>query len=683
MAQSESPAHRKPRFRERKASAAEAAGPRKVAVRTGYPPPPAAVAVPRVLPSVRSLTLPHLTVEQGLYTGLVAVGFALRIWDVGSRAMHGDEAIHAWFSWHLYNGTGYQYDPVYHGPLQFIITAALFFLFGVSTTTARLMAVLFGVGLVFLPYLLRHHMGRAAALIASAYLAFSPAFVYVSRLERDDIFTCAFSLLLAISLFRFVRTRQERWVYIGAASAALSLSAMENTYITYFVFGSYTAIVLLSEYLSGRNAGRSLERLWRATGTSDTIDLRVLLGTGAVLLLAFGLTVMTGLYLPVPLVLAVGIVALVSRQSLLGACDEGETPFLDAFRSVTPQQRLNAATIVLAILLLTFSTIGSNLRGIWDASQPLFNTGHACPGNSFFLNPCRKDIIGGLFYWLSQHQVHRGGQPWFYYTFLFGLYEQIAVLFGAGGIIWFLRRPSVFTTFLIYWAVLMFGIYSWAGEKFPWLMIHPLLPFLLLAAMAVAAILRARGLARSLLLAALALIGLLELHSMFEVNFVNGADPVEMMVYVQSSPDTPKVAQNILAVSNKVTNGNDLHVSIDANETWPFAWYLRDMPNVLYPGYTELTKPPYSTNPVIVVDEFDQPSLLPQLKGRYTGHLYRLRWWFPEDYKTLSWPAVARDAVNPGYWRVIGQWLIQRRPFGPKGAVRFYYYVKKGLVSPY
>jgi hypothetical protein len=214
-------------------------------------------------------------------------------------------------------------------------------------------------------------------------------------------------------------------------------------------------------------------------------------------------------------------------------------------------------------------------------------------------------------------------------------------------------------------------------------MIHPLLPFTLLAAMFIVEILKRAGVVRYIAVAALTILGILEIHSMYEVNFVNGADPVEMMVYVQSSPDTPKVAQDILNLSNKVTNGNDLKVTIDSEETWPFAWYLRGMPNVAYPGSPQLLDKPFSTNPVILVDEAHQPALAAKLGNKYTGHIYRLRWWFPEDYKTLTWSQVAHDAVNPGYWNVIGQWLVNRRPFGPKGAVLFYYYVKNGLASPF
>jgi uncharacterized protein (TIGR03663 family) len=627
--------------------------------------------------------VPRLTVEHALYGFVLVVAFGLRIWGVGARAMHGDEAVHAWLAWNLFTGTGYQYDPVYHGPLQFPVTAFFFFLFGVSNTSGRLMALFFGTALVALPYFFRREFGRTPALLAAAFIALSPAFVYDSRLERDDIFTSLFAMTLAIGIWGYLRTRRPRYIYLCAASIALSLCAMENTYITVFVFGSFVLIALASEWLLNTRLGERLTAFWRQSGEQNRLRPLVLPGVIVLLLAAFLLTVATGMYVPVPLVLGLLLVALVNRQTMLESAAGGGQRFLDALASISRTTWINALTIVVSLLFLFFSTFGSNLHGIWDGTQ-IINSGSACPGNSFPLNPCRKDIIGGLFYWLSQHKVARGGQPWFYYPLLYGLYEQIAVVFGVAGILWYLRRPTMFTAFLTYWAVLMFGIYSWAGEKFPWLTIHPLLPFLLLGAMFVVDMVRRPGIVRYIVLIVGALLAVIQIHNMYEVNFVNGADPVEMMVYVQSAPDTPAVASQILNLSNKVTTGNDLHVTIDADDTWPFAWYLRDMPNVAYPQYPSLVQQKaFYTNPVIIVDEAHQAALLPLLHGRYTGHEYILRWWFPEDYKTLTWNHFFQDAVNPGYWNVITQWMVDRRPFGPKGMIHFFLYVKRGIASPY
>jgi uncharacterized protein (TIGR03663 family) len=678
MAKPSSPPRRKPRFRERNALLPRPTTPRK-------PPAPAAVAAPPPPPrSTIRAALPRITVEQGLFAAVVLAGLILRLWDVGSRAMHGDEAVHAWFAWNLYTGKGLQYDPVYHGPLQFSLTAGFYFLFGVSEVTGRLLSVLCGAALVGTPYFLRQYMGRAGALVASVIIALSPAFVFVSRLERDDSILALGTLVLAVGLLGFLRTRKPRFLYLMGGAAALSLSAFEATYITLFIFGTFLIIVIGSELLTRSRFGPSMRELWQRTGQAQLPHYLVLPIVLAVLLAAFLLTVTTGLYPPVPFLLALLVTALVHRQTVLEAPESGDLAATGAVRSISGVVWLNTATIVVAILFLVYSTFGTNLNGIWDSAHTFFNNGNQCSYNSFPLNACRRDILGGLFYWLSQHSFARGGQPWFYYTMLFGLYEQLIVVFGIGGIIWTIRRPTLFRSFLTYWAVWSFGIYSWAGEKFPWLVIHPLLPFTLLSAMFIVELARQAKPVRVVTVAVVAALAVLELHSTYELNFVHGADVQDPMVYTTSTPDTPLVAQEILNISNKATNGNDLHLTIDSLDTWPFAWYLRDLPNAAYPGSSQVTQSAYISNPVQIIDEADQSLVASKLSGKYTFHEYGLRWaLYPETYKDLTWSSFFHEAVDPGYWSVVTRWLLDRRPMAATQTDHFYLYVKKGYVSPY
>ncbi len=130
-----------------------------------------------------------------------------------------------------------------------------------------------------------------------------------------------------------------------------------------------------------------------------------------------------------------------------------------------------------------------------------------------------RGILSGMFaslgYWIAQQGVARGGQPWFYYFLLLPLYEPLAVFFSvvAGvffsykGVRWLLRnreerieneephlgafnldRPvpfarfdALFPLFLGWWLVGALFIYSWAGEKMPWLMMHMARPAIFLA----------------------------------------------------------------------------------------------------------------------------------------------------------------------------------------------------------
>ncbi|MCC6905498.1 MAG: hypothetical protein IT326_06605, partial [Anaerolineae bacterium] len=126
-------------------------------------------------------------------------------------------------------------------------------------------------------------------------------------------------------------------------------------------------------------------------------------------------------------------------------------------------------------------------------------------------------VIGSLGYWLEQHDVHRGGQPWYYYiTVVLPLYEFLPLILtivagfiGAGlGFRWLIEpqapsapgdeeetpgspepsrgldldAPIAFPAlaFTAYWAIMNIIGYSIAGEKMPWLGTHLTLPMILL-----------------------------------------------------------------------------------------------------------------------------------------------------------------------------------------------------------
>ena len=60
------------------------------------------------------------------------------------KLFHHDEAIHAWFSYELLTKGAWVYDPSYHGPFLYYVTAGMFSLFGASDLVARLLPALFG-----------------------------------------------------------------------------------------------------------------------------------------------------------------------------------------------------------------------------------------------------------------------------------------------------------------------------------------------------------------------------------------------------------------------------------------------------------------------------------------------------------------------------------------------------------
>src|SRR5512136_1367737 len=119
--------------------------------------------------------------EKVIWLGIIALTLVTRLWDLGDRAMSHDESLHTYYSWKLFDGQGYQHDPMMHGPLLYHATALSYWLFGVSDLTARLFPVLAGVLLVLSPLLLRKWLGSAGALATGAMLLISPTVMYYSR----------------------------------------------------------------------------------------------------------------------------------------------------------------------------------------------------------------------------------------------------------------------------------------------------------------------------------------------------------------------------------------------------------------------------------------------------------------------------------------------------------------------
>ena len=273
-------------------------------------------------------------------------------------------------------------------------------------------------------------------------------------------------------------------------------------------------------------------------------------------------------------------------------------------------------------------------------------------------------IYTGLKYWLSQHGVRRGGESKvFYVVLLFGV-EWPALLLGAVGSVVALRRPTLLRVFLVWAFLLSLIVYSWAGEKFAWLILHPLLPLLLLAGVGMQAIWDSRrhwfgklGIAAAVV--AFAYAG----YASFLVNAKHRADPRELLVSTQSSEEVAKVADQVVAQAERADReGRPFSITVDAAEgaTFPWAWYFRDLST----GYIDLSKqgvPPDSD--AFILTQASHERLRPQL-GRYSIRQFPFRVWWVRDYDKLT-PASG--------WR----WLTKREPWNETGGMPEWLYTKR------
>lgn len=504
-----------------------------------------------------------ISLEQAAYLVIFLLAVISRLWGLGDRALHHDETLHAQFSWLVFHGKGYVHDPLLHGPFLYFFGALIYFLFSVSDTTARLGPALFGIALVMLPYLLRRELGRSAALLASVYILVSPAFMYIARFLRHDPYTILFELLALIGAVRYATTRRPLWLYVVALALAFMFVTMETFFLYMAIFAPLVALAFFWKvWRPGMAAlaalGIAVVALvfWlpgypeRPFPTSDTVNrvagpyicpsdqqpfppsnpMRVarpgpIFGWSPLATFdnnyalcvrhqpddnfrlyfiklgefAGHPAILTGLAL-VPATLAALWWAVWRRRDATGAtiweraCASGDAA-VAAFASLGQGRRLLiAGGLFFLVYTLFFTAFLTNTAGVITGTT------------------------GSLLYWLAQHEVERGGQPFHYYAVLLAIYEPLLILWGviglamAGVLGWrrLMRRdhntepstnghefntnveaasrnvdPSSWLPFvLVWWSIATFALYSWAGEKMPWLTVHVALPLTLLGAWA-------------------------------------------------------------------------------------------------------------------------------------------------------------------------------------------------------
>jgi uncharacterized protein (TIGR03663 family) len=274
-------------------------------------------------------------------------------------------------------------------------------------------------------------------------------------------------------------------------------------------------------------------------------------------------------------------------------------------------------------------------------------------------------IHDGIDYWLAQHGEGRGEkEPYFYAVVLFAE-EWPALLLGAIGAVAALRRPTLLKLFLIWDFVLSLAVYSWANERFSWLVLHPLLPLLLLAGLGVQAIWDARARWSGRLgLAVVLACALYTGYSSWWANADNGADPREFLVATQSAEAVKGVRDEVVAIAERARRqGREARILVDSAQgaTFPWAWYFRD----LDAGYLDLTSGniPSDTD-VAIVTEGSRARLAGELAG-YDGRRFPFRVWWVRDYGAMS---------VGGWW----DWFTRREPWNPTGGLPEWLYVRQG-----
>ena len=100
-------------------------------------------------------------------------------------------------------------------------------------------------------------------------------------------------------------------------------------------------------------------------------------------------------------------------------CTRSGRPVWDAIKAINRRTWIECVGIFLVVYTLLFTTFFTNLGDPWNCLQGL-----GCSKGGLY-----SGSIGALRYWIEQHDVQRGGQPFYYYVLLIGLYEFVPFIF--------------------------------------------------------------------------------------------------------------------------------------------------------------------------------------------------------------------------------------------------------------
>jgi hypothetical protein len=170
---------------------------------------------------------PALTLEVALYAALGIFAFFVRFFLLDWIPLNSEEARQALASWNFVRGAP---DDFTGSPFLFTANALLFALFGATDSAARFFPALCGSALVLIPALLRAHLGRAGALIASALFAFAPSLVTFSRQADGAVIAVTFALAALAFAWRAFETRAGRDVQLAAIFLALALTSAREVW---------------------------------------------------------------------------------------------------------------------------------------------------------------------------------------------------------------------------------------------------------------------------------------------------------------------------------------------------------------------------------------------------------------------------------------------------------------------
>jgi uncharacterized protein (TIGR03663 family) len=573
-------------------------------------------------PELQQFGPPWLTVETGLYILLLLVAAALRFVSLGRQPLQEQEARLALDAWRFYSGGAAAIRG--YSPLLFHGTVLLYLLFAASDYVARMVPALVGTLMVGIPYLMRPRLGRKGALLASAFLAFSPSVIFFSRQLNGEIVAAAACLALVAGVFGYADQGRSWQLYLAAAALAVAILSSGATYATLVVLAGFFLFVTARS----RSRGQGDPSPWTALFSVE-IPSNVVLPA-------------LGVFLALLVLLSTGL--LVNLQGLQAALDLPPL-WLTQFQPATDGQpwhyylslllayelpifvfglagacylRRRDPFAVFLVCWFVFTLILCSLMGTKSASGIL----QMILPLTLLAGRCVNDLLSRL----------ESREHW--------LWAMLTLAVSLPALFHLLMQAAAF------------GNPDNPGDP-RHLALVLLSVFFLLCVVSIVGVLSLdwRISLRAGALVLLVGLAVLSVRTAWRLNYDHLGNPMELLLEKPTSSDVRNLAQAVEDYSNQQEHQrNSVRVAVVSEEDPLLAWYLRSFSNLSF-----VSEAAASAAPIVVTPQEETP-YLPQ----YRGARFRLQ----SAWKATSLPGhdlvnwfLFRESLQPPVHRDVVMWI--------------------------
>lgn len=575
----------------------------------------------------------------GVMIALVVVLCVSRLGGLGAKLPHHDEMVHLSLSETLAVDGRYRASPAYHGPLLYHLEAGVVRVAGSGLWQARLVPALAGLAAALaLVGLAWRESGMAVALAVAVLVTLSPSWAYYSRFNAHDTLILLMTVLVAWGRWHWMHGAVRGAAWLIAVALALAWSTKLNAL---FLLG---AIVLWPAVwrVAAPEEARRRSLAWPRPAT-------VLGALGAAAAIVGVLFVTT--YVAI---LEDARVATAVTATLRAALTEP----VAYWSSLHSQERLRGPFHYYVAMLalyepLLVAGVGLALVGAWRrTTRPwalaavAVAMGAVLCAASWPVAPWVRDV-------LHLHPLH------------------VLVLPMVAAALWTLARArgragddaGVWWTWM---AATQTALYSYAGEKVPWLTVHVALPWFMVAAPAVVSWwTTGRRLARALVIGLALLTG----YGAMAVTTWSRSDVAEPLVQLEYTPDTHAALAHIADTCRWATTRDVPCLVTTADAQWPARWYLRDAGDaaVEVGANAAHVSTPFAFLPVRGASDAEATTDLT------TSHE-------PRAVRFAAWGTWVEWLHRPNPVELVRFWT-QRRSLGPRRGVPYELWVRRDLMG--